>query len=233
MLNNIDGKTKITVKVYEPLFLSFEKQLKHCFIKRDEFLNQVIRFETPYLASELNGLKQSQTARRHIAGKLKQLGTRTVNVVVEKSTADALNEVVEKTNLGRDAFINRLILLLTSPDPIIEYLNLPKVLHDEAYRHFIPKPMSTLPLLAMRTILEDPLYYLRLAAEERLGCGLYRMELPTIYDGLACYLPDMDIPGAGTYVQPRDRFAYIFKELLATQNDGDFFQSLSEQENTK
>jgi len=37
--------TKITVKIYEPLLKSFDHQLDEVFIKRDAFLNAIIKAE--------------------------------------------------------------------------------------------------------------------------------------------------------------------------------------------
>jgi hypothetical protein len=233
MQNSQDEITKITVKIYEPLLIAFDRQLKSLFIKRDEFLNHVIKVEIPLLAKEMNDLRQSGEARRYIAGKLKKMGTRTVNVVVEKATALALNEIVESANMVRDAFVNRLILLLAANEPLIAYLNLPDFLHEEAYQRLIPRPIRTSPLPAIASILEDPLYYLRLAAEERLESGLYRMELPDVYDGFSCYLPDENVPGTAEYIQPKDRWENFLEGLFRSRNDAAEIQSHANQESLK
>lgn len=108
------NQTKMTVKIYEPLFKSFDDQMNRLCIKRDAFLNHMIKRETPNLAKELDGRRLSPSARRYISGSLKRMGTRTVNVVVDKETAEALNAVVDASNIVRDAFINRLIMFLRS-----------------------------------------------------------------------------------------------------------------------
>ena len=102
------SQTKITVKIYEPLLRDFDRQLDKLFIKRDAFLNAMIQEEIRYLANDMEGKRLTLSAKRYIAGELKRMGTTPVNVVVDKATADALNSVVDSSNLVRDAFMNRL-----------------------------------------------------------------------------------------------------------------------------
>lgn len=114
-------KTKITMTIWDDLFNHFSKRLDSCFIKRDAFLNHAIRVEVDHLTKGLAGLKNSPEAKKYISASLKGMGTKTINVVVDKEVAEALNKVVKKHNLVRDAFINRLLLLLSFPQPAIKY----------------------------------------------------------------------------------------------------------------
>ena len=45
----------------------------------------------------------------------------------------------------------------------------------------------------------DPFYYLRSACQERHGCGLYALPLPPQLHGMACYLPDDQVPRTMAY----------------------------------
>ncbi len=189
--------TKITVKVFDELSKSFHKKLDDCFIKRDAYLNYVIKSETEHLAKEMHGLKLSKPARRFISGELKKLGTKTINVVVDKDTALKLNEVVSESNLVRDSFINRLILFLNASDKLLENIGIPTQISDRAL--FNAESMPTSPLQSMTTMVSDPLYYLRTAVEERYGEHLYRYELPEQLFGMSCYLDDAFVPGTSSY----------------------------------
>jgi len=160
----------------------------------------MINVETECLAQELAGKKLSSKAHRYIAGELKRMGTTTVNVVVDKTVADALNAVVKETNIVRDAFINRLLWLLRGGKKLLDYLELPSRLTASAFEHYVPDFMPTAPLQAMLQIRDDPLYYLRLASEERHGTGLYLLELPYQLHGFACWLDDIFVPGTATYI---------------------------------
>lgn len=137
------NQTKMTVKIYEPLFKSFDDQMNRLCIKRDAFLNHMIKRETPNLAKELDGRRLSSSARRYISGSLKRMGTRTVNVVVDKETADALNAVVDASNIVRDAFINRLIMFLRSADTVLDYFGMPKFIVPSDFDDWY-EPMPTI-----------------------------------------------------------------------------------------
>src|SRR5687768_3542115 len=95
--------TKITAKIYEPLWISFNKDVEALFLNRDPFLNHVIRLETPRLAAEMGTLRLSAKAKRYISGRLKSMGKssgpKQVSIVVEKETAEALNKVVDQSNM--------------------------------------------------------------------------------------------------------------------------------------
>lgn len=212
------SQTKITVKIYEPLLRDFDKQIDSLFIKRDAFLNSMIQGEVPHLASDLEGKRLSAKAKRYIAGELKRLGTVPVNVVVDKSTADALNAVVESTNIVRDAFINRLIMLLRSSNPLLGYLELPLVITGSAFESSVD-PMPTSPMKAIEAVHSDPLFYLRVAAEERHHTGLYLIDLPPKLAGFACYLDESRVPGTEAYAQAQRDVQAMLDELINLEAD--------------
>lgn len=195
------SQTKITVKIFEPLLDTFNRQIEALFIKRDAFLNSVIQEEIKHLARDMQGKKLSSKANRYISGKLQILGTHTVNIVVDQSTADALNAVVKETNIVRDAFFNRLIYLLRSSTALLTYLDLPVFINGSEFETVHVEPMPTSPLQAMAAVQKDPLYYLREGAEERLKTGLYLIDLPPKFVGFTCYLEDKEIPRTEAYAQ--------------------------------
>lgn len=187
--------TKITFKIYEPLLAEFDKRIRAAFIKRDAFLNHMLKTETRSLSDELGGRILSAKARRYISRELQRLGTKTINVVVDKSTAADLNETVKRHNLVRDAFLNRLIMFLLSRDHLLSYLGLPiEIEHHEFESCLESLPAS--PLGAIQSIIGNPFFYLRVASYERFSAGLYLLELPEKFIGLACYLEDKQIPGS-------------------------------------
>lgn len=199
------SQTKITVKIYEPMLRNFDDQINKLFIKRDAFLNAVIQEEVKHLAHEMNGKRLTTSAKRYISGELKRMGTTQVNIVVDKSTADALNTIVATSNLVRDAFINRLIMLLRSSNDLLSYLELPKFITDSEFDSSM-EPMPTSPIEAMKATHIDPLFYLRTACEERHKIGLYLLYLPLA--GLTCYMDESLVPGTEIYEQiQRDKEA--------------------------
>jgi len=214
--------TKITFKVYEPFLSEFDKQLRAAFIKRDAFLNNMIKIETGRLSYELGDLVLSAKARRYISRELQRLGTKTINVVVDKSTAEELNKTVEKHNLVRDAFLNRLVMFLLSRDRLLQYLGLPiEIMHHEFESCLESLPTS--PLGAIRSINGDPFFYLRVASFERLSMGLYLLELPEKFIGLTCYLEDKQIPGSDDYLYEQSMLQELVElelEAFTLKNEG-------------
>ncbi|MHB0990286.1 MAG: hypothetical protein ACYC0M_03280 [Burkholderiales bacterium] len=207
------SQTKITVKIFEPLLKNFDKQIETLFIKRDAFLNRVLQEELKHLARDMQGKKMSSKANRYISGELKKLGTKQVNIVVDQSTADELKDIVNDTNIVRDAFFNRLILLLRSNTDLLKYLDLPAFINGSEFKSVID-PMPTSPLQAMLEVLNDPLYYLREGAEERLKTGLYLIELPPKLVGFTCYLDDAQVPGTEAYKQSQIDAETMLEQLL-------------------
>ena len=208
------NNTKITVKVWEQQLAVFDKAIDELFIKRDAFLNHMIKVETPHLAKDLEGHRLSSSGNRYIARELKRLGTKPVNIVVEKATANALKEVVNATNTVRDAFVNRLIMLLRAPEALLKFWELPlSVGASDA----VDSP-STSPLNAIRDVYRDPLCYLRDAAEARHKVGLYTAWLPSKFVGLECFIEDDRVPGTVQYETKEKEMRELMEALASVES---------------
>lgn len=210
--------TKITVKVHEKLMQTFNRQVDELFLMRDAFLNHMIRRETPSLAHDLQGKKLSPAARKYIAGSLKRVGTTTVNIKVERETADALNKVVEETNMVRDAFVNRLILFLRSSKFVTDFFELPEFITYSAFESIVD-PMPTSPMKAIEAVHADPLFYMRTAIEERHKTGLYLVPFPPQLAGFECYIEDDRVPGTPAYEEQQRLLDEALAELGAFEKD--------------
>lgn len=210
--------TKITVKVHAKLMQAFNRQATELFLMRDAFLNHMIRRETASLASDMQGKKLSLVARKHIAGSLKRVGTTTVNIKVDRETADALNKIVEETNMVRDAFINRLILFLRSSKFVIDFLELPEFITYSEFESIV-EPMPTSPMKAIEAVHVDPLYYMRTAIEERHSTGLYLVPFPPQLAGFECFIEDDRVPGTPAYDEQQRLLDEALAELGAFEKD--------------
>jgi len=217
------GLTKLTAKVFEPMYTDFDRQLSACHLRRDAFIDRMILQEIPHLRADLAGRKLSEKANRYISHHLKRLGGKNapplkqVSIAVRHETAEALRSAVGEHNLVRDAFLNRLITLLRSSPKLLDVLGLPTDVGDarkavQRKREDLPD-MSTSPLRAIEETLNDPFYYLRAACKARYGCGLYLLEFPVEYMGLYCYLDDNQVPGTKTYQDPEKISRQLLDEL--------------------
>jgi hypothetical protein len=184
--------SKMTVKVFSPLYEAFSRQLLQLPIKRDGFLNHVLRAEVARLDTAMEGKRNSPEARRYISRQLKKLGTITVSLAVDAETVAKLDHAVEKANLVRDAFVNRLIALLRSSDKLLAHLDLPK--EDKGRYEGVSYGLPpTSPMKRLEEAFLDPLDVLHILCEARYETNLYLV--PFQPDAFACYLDDVCVPG--------------------------------------
>lgn len=223
-------QTKITFRAWTPQMLDFDKKLRACHIKRDAFLNDVLRDEVRYLARDMKGRKLSPAAKRYITDELTRLkdGLDIVNIVVDKDVAQALNEVVKGSKMVRDAFFNRLILFLRSPDELLNYLDLPSTHFTPSdYNNFF-EAMPISPLKAIDEAVRNPLATLRAAVEQEHEEGLYSVDLPPPLVGLSCYLDDAFVPGTKAYKANQENLDKLLEELNGFESEA--FKKQKEQE---
>lgn len=187
------------MKVFAALLQDFDHRLRVLHIKRDAFLDQVIRSELPHLEKDLNDKRLTPKARRYIARTLKRMGTCQINIVVDKTTAETLKEIVVKSNIVRDAFVNRIIFFLRASEQLLEHLGV-----SSMARRPRPAPHTAIGVLdAMAALNADPLSPLRQAVEQRGGAGLYLLKLPEACSAFACWLEDSEIPDTASFANAR------------------------------
>lgn len=200
-MTSIVRPTKITTLLYEPIYNDFTSQLKSLPFRRDAFIELMIERELPNLKEDLAGKVNSAKAKRYISGCLKKMGgakagqLMKLSISVSKSTATELRALEDKHKFPRDAFLNRLVVLLRSTDFALKALDLPRTVRQVGGG---VEDMPTSPMGVLEAALFDPLYYLRNACQRQHGCGLYLVDTP--WPGFACYLADEDVPGTAAYL---------------------------------
>ena len=200
-----DQTTKLTVKLFQPMYAKFSKQLAAMPLLKDAFIEEMILSELRYLEEDLSGKVNSEAARRYVAGSLKRMGPKDkelepVSIKVALSTAARLRRVAERHNLCRDAFVNFLFACLRGEDGFLKYLGFSTRV-GRIGRQSGVEDMPTSPLKAIEVSLSDPLYYMRSECQDLYGCGLYALELPSKMHGFACYLPDHLVPGTPEHAE--------------------------------
>src|SRR5258706_5317787 len=144
-------QTKMSFRAQPGLWQRFTDQANSLFLLRGPFLNHMIAAETSHLETDLAGRTLSLRAKRHISGMLKKQDPTSVNIEVEQSTVDHLNDVVRRHNLVLDAFLCRMIAFLRGSDSLLKYLDVPR----QVDRRLEPMPSS--PIEAMEAVRDDPL----------------------------------------------------------------------------
>lgn len=115
------NKTKILVKVHEPLIKMLQHKIDAACLKRDAYLDKALRVEAEFLRKEI-ATPNSDKAKNYIAAQLSDLKLKPLNLLLSTETVDLINEVCKEKNVPRDAFMNRFFLLLIASDTILSAL---------------------------------------------------------------------------------------------------------------
>jgi hypothetical protein len=115
------NKTKILVKVHEPLIAIMQHKMEAACLKRDAYLDKALRVEAEFLRKEI-ATPNSDRAKNYIAAQLSDLKLKPLNLLLSTETVDLINEVCKEKNVPRDAFMNRFFLLLIASDTILSAL---------------------------------------------------------------------------------------------------------------
>lgn len=112
---------KITTKIWRPVLDKFEEKMEARCLRRDTFLNKVLVGELKHLDKEVS-LPNSSAARVFVAERLSQLDPRPVSLALDTQVMDKLDDICERKSIVRDAFFNRLFLLLAASPQLIDRL---------------------------------------------------------------------------------------------------------------
>lgn len=161
---------KILVSVWEPLIGLLNKKVKTACLKRDEYLDRVLRHEAKILKNEVND-RNSDDAKAHIAKHLGMLRRKPVNLNLSVETVQAITEACEHVNVPRDAFINRVILFLVVGKPFfmrlldgIDWEWAERKVVEDYYNYFTPILDSALPAI-QDIVMSDPFQFYRACIE--------------------------------------------------------------------
>ncbi|GAB3656469.1 hypothetical protein [Ramlibacter alkalitolerans] len=118
---NLASNQKISVKVWEPLITKLDQKMERACLRRDAYLARVLALEVPCLDAEVV-LPNSVTAQAYVAAQLETLPRKLMSLALPADLMRSLNEVCKKKRIVRDAFFNRLFLLLAAPPRAIDQL---------------------------------------------------------------------------------------------------------------
>jgi hypothetical protein len=115
------SKTKVLVNVHKPLIELMKCKFDAACLKRDAYLDKALLIEAGLLKKEVT-TPNSDTSKSYIVENLKKLRLKPLNLLLSTETVQLINEVCQEKNVPRDAFINRVFLLLISSDTILKAL---------------------------------------------------------------------------------------------------------------
>jgi hypothetical protein len=192
-------------------------------LRRDALLEGVIAHEIAYLVEDLP-TPNSDAARSHIEHHLKLLlqgSSKQVSLTLSPETAEKLEAACKEKNVPREAFLNRVILLLVAKpgfvdaalfglDRMAAHEIRTEIKHEYSLNLELENGFAPLPMIA--DILADPFWGYRAMTEKvSKDAGenytFYGMHFhQESYLGLNCHIPDHLVPGTKAYIAANEEF---------------------------
>ncbi len=158
---------KISVKIWRPIIEKLDSKIEASCLRRDAFLAKLLESELVALDREVC-VPNSQAAHDHVFEELDKLDRKLISLALPAPTALRLKEVCDRKCIVRDAFFNRLFLLLAAGPKTIDALFFSSWEEDwrslvwSEYRHegpffqsgFYPLEAPVDPFWAMRCALK-------------------------------------------------------------------------------
>ena len=112
---------KLTLRIRRPLLEAFNSTVENACLRRDQYLHAVLQHELPRLGAEIS-VPNSEAASNHVAKQLRNLpDLHPVSIALPRDTAQRLDDICRRKRIVRDAFFNRLFLLLSAPSDQLDY----------------------------------------------------------------------------------------------------------------
>ena len=112
---------KISVKIWRPIIEKLDKKLDEACLRRDAYLNKVLEVELAFLDEEVS-IPNSPAAYSFVANCVDSLDRKLVSLALRPDLVERLNEICSRKRIVRDAFFNRLFLLLAVRPKTIDSL---------------------------------------------------------------------------------------------------------------
>ncbi|MDN4502227.1 hypothetical protein QX776_07420 [Alteromonadaceae bacterium BrNp21-10] len=190
--------TKLTIRVFTGVDTLLKNFLNQLFLKRDGFIEHLIKKELPHLAEALGDRCNSPSARAFINQSMdKERLAKKITIVIDKSIAEKLRKISMNHNLSRDAFVNRLLIIALLNQQQLKVLGVQQEASEiESVIGYSERTPSG-PMSALSYWMDDPFFLIR-ESLKLAGENMYLVDLDCLKSGLntktACYLPDEQLP---------------------------------------
>ena len=112
---------KISVKIWKPILVKLDQKLDAACLRRDAYLAKLLEAELPHLDREVS-IENSQASYNYVASQLDKFDRKPVSLALPPELTTRLNEICAAKRIVRDAFFNRLFLLLAASRESIDKL---------------------------------------------------------------------------------------------------------------
>jgi hypothetical protein len=160
-------KGKVNVRVWPQVTRALQRDLRGMPIRRDAFLNELLAGEIERLEQEVH-FRTPDDCRTRIKGLFRELKPEPLTIVLDRSLAARIDEVLKDRNISRNAFINRVLFFLVVKPQHLKRL-------DFAFETRIQTLVK--PLEEIWSNITDPFFNFRSANGDRFYT-LYMPEKP-------------------------------------------------------
>ena len=109
---------KTSVKIWRPIINKLDDKIKLACLRRDAYLTKVLEVELDWLDYEVS-IPNSEASYKYVFDRLDQLDRKLVSLALPPELTARLNEICRRKRIVRDAFFNRVFLLLAaSPNDV-------------------------------------------------------------------------------------------------------------------
>jgi hypothetical protein len=112
---------KISVKIWRPIIDKFDEKIEAACLRRDAYLNKVLEVELAWLDEEVS-IPNTPASYDYVFDRLDGLDRKLVSLALRPDLVARLNEICGRKHIVRDAFFNRLFLLLAASQNVVDTL---------------------------------------------------------------------------------------------------------------
>jgi hypothetical protein len=112
---------KISVKIWPPIIKRLADKVDAACLRRDAYLSRVLAIELDRLDDEVS-IPNSEASFKYVFACLEQLHGKPVSLALPSDLTRRLSEICDRKRIVRDAFFNRIFLLLAASAKDIDVL---------------------------------------------------------------------------------------------------------------
>lgn len=112
---------KISVKIWRPILDKLEAKIESACLRRDAYLAKVLEVELDWLDQEVS-IPNSQASYDYVLERLDRLDRKLVSLALPPELTARLNDICSRKRIVRDAFFNRVFLLLAAAPGVVDTL---------------------------------------------------------------------------------------------------------------
>jgi hypothetical protein len=184
---SLKAAPKTSVRIWRPIIDKLELKLEAACLRRDAFLARVLDTESAWLDREVSIANSAETYA-FVMNRLDTLDRKLVTLALPPELTARINEICARKRIVRDAFFNRLFLLMAASPQLLDHL-LFKNLEGDWRTDLLAEFPRAWGKAAVATFTDplapatDPFWAIREMLEEYSGQG-ENVELVTGEDGL-------------------------------------------------